>query len=207
MEEAERCSDRCLFERAVLYRDAFMVALLAPRPFRLANFTAIELGRHLVRRGECYWLQFDAPETKTWTTLEAPFPDELVPYLERYLQVYRPIFLRNPRRDPFHADKLWLSTWGRGLCENMVYRRIMEYTRDKLGRAINPHAFRHAAATSIAFADPEHVRIIKSILGHGSIATSEEYYNLAQATEASRRYNEHIDALRHGSRDDSIAGD
>jgi integrase len=207
MEEGDRCTDRCLFERAVLYRDAFMVALLALRPFRLANFTAIEMGRHLVRRGHGYWIQFEAAETKTWVPLEAPFPDKLLPYLERYLRVYRPIFLRNPRRNPADAHKLWLSTWGKALCENMVYRRIMRYTRERLGRAINPHAFRHAAATSIAFADPEHVQIIKSILGHGSLATSAEYYDLAQAAEASRRYNEHLDALRCGDRDGSLAGD
>ncbi|MFL6690423.1 MAG: tyrosine-type recombinase/integrase [Alphaproteobacteria bacterium] len=198
MEEADRCTDRCLFERAVLYRDAFMVALLALRPFRLANFTAIEMGRHLVRRGGGYWIEFQAAETKTWTSLEAPFPEKLVPYLERYLTLYRPIFLRNPKRDPLQRDKLWLSTWGRGLCEDMVYQRIMKLTKERLGRAINPHAFRHAAATSIAFADPEHVQIIKTILGHGSLATSAEYYDLAQAAEASRRYNEHLDALRRG---------
>jgi integrase len=198
MEEADGRADGCLFERAVLYRDAFMVALLALRPFRLANFAAIEMGRHLVRRGDGYWIQFEAAETKTWIPLEAPFPDWLLPYLERYLSIYRPMFLRNPKSDPADAHKLWLSTWGKGLCENMVYRRIMEYTRERLGRAINPHAFRHAAATSIAFAAPEHVRIIKSILGHGSLATSAEYYDLAQAAEASRRYNEHLDVIRDG---------
>src|SRR5579864_3142497 len=83
----------------------------------------------------------------------------------------------------------------------MVYRRIMELTEERLGRAINPHAFRHAAATSIAFADPEHVRITKSILGHGSLAASEEYYNLAQAFEASRRYDEQVRRLRGSARD------
>jgi hypothetical protein len=41
------------------------------------------------------------------------------------------------------------------------------------------------AATSIAFADPEHVQIIKSILGHGSLVTSTEYYDLTQSAEAS----------------------
>jgi len=207
MEEAARCTDRCLFERAMLYRDAFMVALLALRPFRLANFTAVEMGRNLVRRGDRYWIQFEASETKTWTPLEAPFPDKLLPYLQRYLSVYRPIFLRNPKRDPLHRNKLWLSTWGRGLCEDMVYERVMKLTKKALGRAINPHAFRHAAATSIAFADPEHVQIIKSILGHGSLATSAEYYDLANAAEASRRYNEHLDALRSEGHYDRIAVD
>ncbi len=205
MEEAENSPARCLFERAMLYRDGLLVALLAARPFRLANLTQIEMGRHLVHRGGAFWLQFEAAETKTYQPIEAPFPDDLLPYLEKYVRMYRPLFLRNPNRDPLHAHKLWLSTWGRGLCENMVYRRIMSLTEKRLGRAINPHAFRHAAATSIAFADPEHVRITKTILGHGSLAASEAYYNLAQAFEAARRYSEHIRALRDGGRDSSFA--
>ncbi len=73
----------------------------------------------------------------------------------------------------------------RALCENMVYRRTMKLTQERLGRAINPHAFRHAAATSIAFSDPEHVMMTKSILGHSTLAASERYYNLAQETGSS----------------------
>jgi integrase/recombinase XerD len=89
----------------------------------------------------------------------------------------------------------------------MVYLRIMKLTKDRLGRAINPHAFRHSAATSIAFADPEHVQITKNILGHGSLASSELYYNLAQQFEAARRWDEHIDGLRDARRDESVGDD
>jgi integrase/recombinase XerD len=204
MEDAEKSARARLCSLATLFRDGLMVATLAYRPFRLANITSIELGRHLQRLGEVYWLAFKANETKTSCAIEAPFPDELVPYLQRYLDHYRPLLLRNPNSDPAHSRKLWLSTYGRGLCENMVYRRIMELTEERLGRAINPHAFRHAAATSIAFADPEHVRITKSILGHGSLTSSERYYNLAQASEAARRYNEQIRRLRGSARDATI---
>lgn len=196
MEEAGNGRKGRLCERATRYRDGLMVALLAARPFRLANLTQMELGRHLVRAGEGYVLKFATEETKNRHPIEAPFPDNLVPYLETYLATYRPLLYRCPNRDPKHAQRLWLSIWGRGLCGNMVYRRIVALTEEKLGRAINPHAFRHAAATSIAFADPEHVRIIMPILGHGSLATSDEYYNLAQAVEASRRYYEHLQSLR-----------
>ena len=37
--------------RALAYRDALMLALLAARPLRVKNFTALGLGRHLVRPG------------------------------------------------------------------------------------------------------------------------------------------------------------
>jgi hypothetical protein len=110
MEEADKGQNLCLFDRAKLFRDGLMVALLAARPFRLANLTQIEIGRHLVRCGEGYDLLFEAEETKTERPIEAPFPVELIPYLEKYLHIYRPVFWRNPKRDLQHANKLWLSS-------------------------------------------------------------------------------------------------
>jgi len=196
MEEAAKSEKSRLCECATLYRDGMITALLAARPFRLANITQIELGRHLQARGEGYWLSFEPHETKNNRPLTAPFPDDLVPYLEEYVAVYRPLLLRNENRKPQDANRLWLSIWGKGLSENMVYRRTMKLTQERLGRAINPHAFRHAAATSIAFSDPEHVMVTKSILGHSTLASSEEFYNLAEETEATQRYHAHLAALR-----------
>ena len=54
--------------------------------------------------------------------------------------------------------------------------------------AVNPHLFRHCAATSIAIEDPKHVMIIKSALAHRSLATGEKYYNLAGSNDANRRH-------------------
>lgn len=58
------------------------------------------------------------------------------------------------------------------------------------------HLFRDCAATSIALEDPEHVRIAAQILGHRSFATTEKYYRLARAADASRAYQAAIEALR-----------
>ena len=63
--------------------------------------------------------------------------------------------------------------------------------------------FRDAAATAIAIFDPEHVLIIKAILGHATIATSEKHYNLARGLEAGRRYYQTIGGLRRRGRDSS----
>jgi hypothetical protein len=62
--------------------------------------------------------------------------------------------------------------------------------------------FRDAAATAIAIFDPEHVLIIKAILGHATIATSEKHYNMARGLEAGRRYYQTIRGLRRRRRDD-----
>jgi integrase/recombinase XerD len=83
-----------------------------------------------------------------------------------------------------------------------IYDVITSRTAEAFGKPINPHLFRDCAATSIAIDDPEHVRTASQILGHRSTATTEQYYNQAQAIEAARRYQDFLVALRGGTMSD-----
>ena len=208
MVEADGRADHSLFYRASRYRDGLMIALLAARPFRRRNFASIEIGRHLIKRGDGYWLHFDGSETKTGAPIDAPFPPALVPYLERYLSYYRPFLARRSGR--WHQARarlrepgmaLWVSTYRSAMSGQAIYYRITNLSKARFGRAINPHLFRDSAATSIATEDPAHVYITRSILGHSTLATSERHYNHAKSLEATRRYQERILALRRQSRD------
>jgi len=78
---------------------------------------------------------------------------------------------------------------------------IVARTAEAYGKPINPHLFRDCAATSIAIEDPEHVRVASLILGHRSAATTERYYNQAQAIDAARRYQAFLVAFRNGTMD------
>ena len=51
-----------------------MITLLAARPFRRRNFACIEIGQHLIREGDTYWIRFDGPETKTGEPIDTPLP-------------------------------------------------------------------------------------------------------------------------------------
>jgi hypothetical protein len=61
------------------YRDGLMIALLASRPLRLRNLTGLALDRTLVRRGDEWWVQIPATETKTKEPIELPWPEMLAP--------------------------------------------------------------------------------------------------------------------------------
>jgi len=194
-------------QRACAYRDGLMVALLAARPLRRRNFTAISINRHLIHEGGLYWLRFEGSETKTGEPIDAPFPDSLAPHLERYLWEYRPFLLardgqwkRVGRPSGQPDDALWISARGFAMSEMAIYLRICAATQARFGKVINPHLFRDSAATSIAIADPEHVLIAHSVLGHSSLQTSERYYIHAQTLEASRRYQRRILELRRNLR-------
>ena len=74
------------------------------------------------------------------------------------------------------------------MTEMAIYDRIRAHTQKTFGRAINPHLFRDAAATTLAIADPEHVRVAAPLLGHRTFMTTERYYQQAQAFDAHRAY-------------------
>ena len=180
------------------YRDGLMIAVLASRPLRLRNLTGLTLGRTLVGRGEAWWIQIPAAETKTKSPIEEPWPDVLVPYLEAYIADYRAglVALRGS-----HSDALWLSICGCAMEDNGIYMRIVARTREALGHPINPHLFRDCAATSIAIDDPAHIGIASRLLGHRTGSTTQRYYNQARSIEASRALQEALLTRRKGLRD------
>jgi integrase/recombinase XerD len=206
MIKAENTEDSSALKRALRYRDGLLIAILAARPLRRRNLAAIEIGRHLVREGDAYWLRFKADETKTGEPIEALLPIALSPYVERYISAYRPLLLARSRGSKRQgsdlvvaANALWIASRGFPMTEMGIYLRICEQTQKRFGHAINPHLFRDSAATSIAIEDPKHVHVIRSVLGHSTIKTGERYYVHAQSLEASRRYQRRILQLRRGA--------
>jgi integrase/recombinase XerD len=179
-------------KNAAYFRDGLQIALLALRGFRKSNFAGIRIGTQLLQRKGEWWFAFSGQETKNHTPLEVPFPETLLPQLERYLEQYRRLLAR----DRYTGDRLWLSYRYGPQAAHSVQLQLARHTRMAFGRPINPHLFRDCIATSIAIHDPKHVRMTATILGHNSFATTERHYNLARTLEASRRYGEAVSARR-----------
>ncbi|MBS0562455.1 MAG: site-specific integrase [Proteobacteria bacterium] len=196
-----------------MFRDGLMIALLALRPLRRANFCETEIGRNLVRHGDGYRLTFDITEPKTEYRIELPFPAAHLVQLERYLTFYRPWLCRltghrnpaYPFREP--GNCLWISKTGSALSVEGFYKNIRNLTEAKFGFNVNPHLFRDCLATSVAIHDPEHVGITRVLLGHKTSTTAERYYNLAGSVQASGRVQACIGEirgrLRNGSEGDA----
>jgi hypothetical protein len=102
-------------------------------------------------------------------------------------------------RGRWHApagDAFWLSRDG-SPCSAKTFCNIIEkYTVGPNGRPLSPHLFRSMAATSVAIEAPGSVDLIPAILTHRSQKTGEKYYNLAGSLDASRAFNEAVDAIR-----------
>jgi len=164
------------------YRDGLMIGLLASRQLRLRNLAGLTLDRTLVQRGDGWWIQILAAETKTKNAIELPWPDILVPHLDTYLADHRSVIAELCGTGTA-SDALWLSMYGSPMTDNGIYDRIVARTRKGLGQAINPHLFRDCAATSIAIDDPMHVGIASQLLGHRTRSTTERYYNQTRSVE------------------------
>jgi integrase/recombinase XerD len=168
-------------------------------PLRRKNLAALELGKNLIRPGDGWTVVVAEDDTKTHRHIELPFPAVLEDALSVHLEIHRPFLLaRTGRWSRPAGEALWISKDGSPMTEIALYDRIQAHTKDAFGKALNPHLFRDAAATTLAIADPERVRVAAPLLGHASFATTEKYYQQATAMSAHREYIAAIFGRREG---------
>ena len=178
--------------RAARYRDALIVGFLATRPIRLANLGRLEIDRHIFHRSEGYCCRLEPHETKDRNRLEFSLAPALAEFMDRYIEAIRPLLMDRGMA----GNRLWVSSRGSPMCEAAIYQQVNAFTKAMLGKPINPHLFRDCVATAIAEDAPEEAQIIARILGHSTLATSEQHYNHAGSISAHRRYMEALITLR-----------
>jgi site-specific recombinase XerD len=147
-------------------------------------------------------IRLSPEETKTHNRIDVEWPSELVEPLETYLAVHRPILMAIVGR--WHKpidDALWVSSNGSPLTEMAFYQQVTKRTAEAFGKPVNPHAFRHSAASTLACEDPAHVRISATILGHSRFQTTEQYYIMAQQAQAHDAFVKLMLAVRKQARD------
>jgi integrase len=167
---------------ATSYRNGLMLALLAFIPLRARNFLALEIGRHLVRERDEWFIIIPRSETKTKTSIEFAIPRILNEHLEFYLDVIRPWLQRGPAN-----DALWLSRQANGaISYATLWRIVNRLSLERLGLRISPHDLRDAAATTWAIAMPSQISVSKDLLAHKDLRTTTQHYNRARGIEASR---------------------
>jgi integrase len=111
--------------------------------------------------------------------------------LRFYLDNWRPILLRDQI-----SQALWISERGVPLSADSYQSGLALLTEREFSVTLRPHAFRHIAATTIAEKNPEEAGVIRDVLGHATIRTSEMYYNRAEARAACGRLQALVDKVR-----------
>ena len=162
-----------------LYRAGLAVALLAAAPMRIANFAALELGRQLRREGRYWTIYLTAEETKTREADVWLISSQLSACIDQYLSVVRPALRQRALNTP-DTGRLWIGDSGNPISHQVLRPIIATLTRERLGVQINPHTFRHCAATTLSLERPQDALQNSALLGHTSPQTTEQHYIVQQ---------------------------
>jgi integrase/recombinase XerD len=178
-------------QRDLHYRNGLIIALNSVWVIRRRSIAALTTCRHLEFDDAGVTILLFPEDTKAKRAESFRVPEELLPYLLRYLNEVRPRLLGRRQH-----DGLWASCKGCPLSGCGIYDIVRTHTRAKFGKAMGLHDFRRAAATFIATDAPELIGITPGVLQHASDKVAERHYNLARSVEASRRFAAHLAKTR-----------
>jgi len=177
-------------EQARSYRDGLLIALLATIPLRRRTLAGLRRDRNLYAIGTGYVLAVAHAETKSGQPLEYPLPKRLAPYVTRYLEQYRLMFLGADRH-----PHLWPSPRGGALGAEAIYELVCRRTTVEFGVAIYPHLFRAIVATTLARDAPNQLLTARDLLGHANLTTTDRHYRQSQTIEATRQHTRLLEQL------------
>jgi len=170
-------------KRAIHFRAGLMIAFLIARPVRRRTLLALTSDQHLRKTSEGFEVHLSAEDTKDKKARWFPLPKVLVQPMVSYLDIHRPVLLGSKT-----SNALWINQYGDPITPDGLSRELPKVVKRLLGVELRTHKFRHIAATSIAETDPEHVNIIRDILGHATLDMSQKHYNRATGLSACDDY-------------------
>jgi hypothetical protein len=144
MEEADAANQKTALDRAILYRNGLMIALLALCPIRPKNFSSLVLDQNIRRIGDNWLIVLSANETKETGSDIRPVRPFLTPYIDRYLSAHRPAF-------KCASKAFWAGRYGKPLGYSAVENIVTETTRQRVGVAISPTCSGPAAHRGVTF--------------------------------------------------------
>lgn len=161
-----------------------MLVFQALFTLRRRNLTEIAIGEHLVRRGARWFLQFQET-VKNKAAIDYEVPVSLAPYLDTYLERFRPILL-GPLADHGY---LWVRANGLPMKPRGVHAVFVQHCRTPDGAPLTTHPFRHAKATAFMLRDPGNLGLAAAALGHNGVSSVNQVYDRSGGIAASRAWN------------------
>lgn len=169
---------------AHLYRNGLMIAALAARPtLRVKNFSALRLGHTFFREHQGYEARVPRNQTKTKNLIVFRYPSWLTEPFDVYLDKVRPRLAAGTSGN--EDGWLWIGrSTEQALTPTTVTDIISGTTERHIGRRTSSHLFRDCAATDIALFAAADIGITKDVLGHATLASSQDHYNQARSFTA-----------------------
>ena len=189
IQEAETLANHDQTRQATQVRNGLMVAILGFHPIRRKNFAALEIGRSFVKIRGRWWIILSAAETKENRADERRVNKLLIPFIDRYLDQYRPVLVR-PGNPP---SALWLSSrHAARITDKYVATLIGTTTLSTIGVKVSPHLFRTAAASGAAIYGGDNPHLGSAVLHHTDPRVTLEHYNRATSLTAAESFRQLI---------------
>ncbi len=114
-----------------------------------------------------------------------PIPQVFKPYLEKYLNIFRPNLLERESKKKVMNNLMFFSQQKdkiKPLSRQMVFYMIKDFAKEhSLPEEISPHSMRHSVATHL-LNNGANLRTIQTFLGHSKIDTVKIYTHLSLAS-------------------------
>ena len=173
---------------AVLAQIAVAAAILTVAPVRLGNLTSVRLGENLTKPGgphSTFWLTFPKYDVKNRVPLQFKLDETVTAIIDEYVHDFRPTLMRGSNADWLfpgesggHKEKISFST------------QIVDQIEKSTGLRITVHQFRHAAGALLLKHRPGEYELVRRILGHKSIQTTNKFYCSLETTQASEIFTD-----------------
>lgn len=103
---------------------------------RRNNLATIVIGRNLLEEGAGYALRFSGDEMKGRTRRGGPVPNALTPFIDRYIEIYRPRLLLGNSDE---HNVLFISGMGNPITPHNLSDEIGKITFAVFGRRVTAH--------------------------------------------------------------------
>ncbi|MEM7212251.1 MAG: hypothetical protein AAF479_10220 [Pseudomonadota bacterium] len=183
--------------RARHHRNGLIVAMLACHAIRRRTLAELTLGRNVQRDDQGYAIWASPEDMKAGRSCMFRVSSLLTEVIDGYLVQARPMF-RNGE-DPEYGP-LWLTFTGTALGPQGIKFAVAAITEARTGHRTTPHAFRHAAMTTMANEEGFDTRHGQGFLDHRTQDISERHYNLATQLDAGRVYARLLESTRKTGR-------
>jgi len=176
--------------RRVQFRDGLLIAILAARAMRLRSIFEVALGDQILRDDDGWQVLLGPEDIKNRKELAYGLPEDLHPFLERYVAVERQELLQGQQHDWF-----WVGWDGSRLDYRGVEKRVRWWSGKEFGKAFGPHHFRYCLGTTAEIVNPSAPGLGGAILGI-TREVYQESYNRAGQADAARRFHVQLQADR-----------
>jgi len=188
-QDAENSHTMTKLAQASQVRNGLMLAMLGFHPIRRKNFAALEIGRSLVKIRGRWWIVLSAAETKENRADERRVNKLLMPFIDRYLDQYRPVLIR-PDSPP---SAFWLSSrHAARIADKYVATLIGATTLSTVGVKLSPHLFRTSAASAAAVYGGDNPYLGSAVLHNADPRVTLEHYNRATSLTAAESFRQLI---------------